>query len=313
MNYYISDTHFGYQKIAEQSGFTDTDAYNESVIRRINQRVADEDTLFLLGDLSCYQQDPSEFIKRLNGRKILITGNHDARWIKHRHVRKLFREIHPYLLVKDAGTKIFLCHYPMAEWDGTFKGYWHFYGHIHNEKGIGAERIMRYVPRAVNVSIQKIGEPKTAEELFAIRKRGGADMSSENELGKFVREKRTEKGLSQRELAYAAGISNAEISRLEAGKRKASSPAVLKAIAKALNVPVEVLLEKSGIIEEGKRAVDKTLGEIGDMPLPQAGQSSIQQKRSIEEQTFISVDDLTDDEIADIMRYIEFIKSKRDS
>ena len=49
------------------------------------------------------------------------------------------------------------------------------------------------------------------------------------------------------------------------------------------------------------------------MPLPQAGQSSIQQKRSIEEQTFISVDDLTDDEIADIKRYIEFIKSKRDS
>lgn len=138
-------------------------------------------------------------------------------------------------------------------------------------------------------------------------------MSSENELGKFIREKRTEKGLSQRELANAAGISNAEISRLEAGKRKASSPAVLKAIAKALNVPVEVLLEKSGIIEEGKKAVDKALDEIGDMPVPQAGQSSLKQKRSFEEQTFISVDDLTDDEIADIKRYIEFIKSKRDS
>ena len=138
-------------------------------------------------------------------------------------------------------------------------------------------------------------------------------MSSENELGKFVREKRLEKDMSQRELANAAGISNAEISRLESGKRKASSPAVLKAIAKALNVPVEVLLEKSGIIEEGKKAVDKALDEIGDMPVPQAGQSSLKQKRSFEDQTFISVDDLTDDEIADIKRYIEFIKSKRDS
>lgn len=138
-------------------------------------------------------------------------------------------------------------------------------------------------------------------------------MSSENELGKFIREKRTEKGLSQRELANAAGISNAEISRLEAGKRKASSPAVLKAIAKALNVPVEVLLEKSGIIEEGKRAVDKALGEIGDMPLSQAGQGSFQQKHSFEADTYISVEDLTDDEIADIKKYIEFIKSKRGS
>lgn len=179
MNYYISDTHFGYQKIAEQSGFTDTEAYNEAVIRRINLRVADGDTLFLLGDLSCYQQDPSEFIERLNGMKILITGNHDTRWIKHRHVRKLFSGIHSYLLVRDAGTKIFLCHYPMAEWDGTFKGYWHFYGHIHNEKGIGAERIMRYVPRAVNVSIQKIGWPKTAEELFEIRR------SEEEKMSKY--------------------------------------------------------------------------------------------------------------------------------
>lgn len=138
-------------------------------------------------------------------------------------------------------------------------------------------------------------------------------MSSENELWKFVREKRIEKDMSQRELASAAGISNAEISRLEAGKRKASSPAVLKSIAKALNVPVEVLLEKSGIIEEGKRAVDKALGEIGDMPLPQAGQSSFQQKDSFEAGTYISVEDLTDDEIADIKRYIEFIKSKRGS
>ena len=138
-------------------------------------------------------------------------------------------------------------------------------------------------------------------------------MSSENELGKFIRGKRTEKGLSQRELANAAGISNAEISRLEAGKRKASSPAVFKAIAKALNVPVEVLLEKSGIIEEGKRAVDKALDEIGDMPLPQADQGSLQQEHPFEAETYISVDDLTDDEIADIKRYIEFIKSKRGS
>ncbi|HCJ08029.1 MAG TPA: XRE family transcriptional regulator, partial [Lachnospiraceae bacterium] len=49
-------------------------------------------------------------------------------------------------------------------------------------------------------------------------------MSAENVLGSYVREKRNEKGMSQRELANASGISNAEISRLESGKRKASSP-----------------------------------------------------------------------------------------
>ena len=70
-------------------------------------------------------------------------------------------------------------------------------------------------------------------------------------------------------------------------------------------------LGKSGIIEEGKRAVNKALGEIGDMPLPQAGQGSFQQNDPFEAHTYISVEDLTDDEIADIKKYIEFIKSKR--
>ena len=138
-------------------------------------------------------------------------------------------------------------------------------------------------------------------------------MSSENELGKFVREKRIEKDMSQRELANAAGISNAEISRLESGKRKASSPAVLKAIAKALNVPVEVLLEKSGIIEEGKKAVDKALDEIGDMPVSSFGKSSITPSQPDKKRSLIDTDDLTEDEVADVKQYIEFLKSKRKS
>ena len=133
-------------------------------------------------------------------------------------------------------------------------------------------------------------------------------MSAENVLGSYVREKRNEKGMSQRELANASGISNAEISRLESGKRKASSPAVLKAIAKALNVPVETLLEKAGIIEEGKQHVDKALEEIGDMPVSSVGQSSVQQNRSIEEQTFISVSDLTDDVFSQNCRLVFILK-----
>ena len=43
-------------------------------------------------------------------------------------------------------------------------------------------------------------------------------------LGEYISLKRKEKGWSQRELAAASNISNAEISRLESGKRKEPSP-----------------------------------------------------------------------------------------
>lgn len=39
-------------------------------------------------------------------------------------------------------------------------------------------------------------------------------------LGEYISNKRKEKGWSQRELAAASNVSNAEISRLESGKGK---------------------------------------------------------------------------------------------
>jgi len=38
-------------------------------------------------------------------------------------------------------------------------------------------------------------------------------------IGKYIADLRTEKGMSQRELAERSGLSNTEISRLESGKR----------------------------------------------------------------------------------------------
>ena len=52
---------------------------------------------------------------------------------------------------------------------------------------------------------------------------------------------------------------------------------------------------------------------IREKPLPRTGQGSFQQQHPFEAYTYISVEDLTDDEIADIKKYIEFIKSKRGS
>lgn len=71
-------------------------------------------------------------------------------------------------------------------------------------------------------------------------------------FGDYLKSLRESKGLSQRQLAYLAGLSNTEISKLESGGRKKPSPAVLKKIAPHLGVPYEELLKKAGIIESGE-------------------------------------------------------------
>lgn len=110
-------------------------------------------------------------------------------------------------------------------------------------------------------------------------------------LGEYISNKRKEKGWSQRELAAASNVSNAEISRLESGKRKEPSPAVLKEIAVALSVPYEEILQAAGILDES--AVDKGKAFV-------ASQS---------EQTIPA--DLTEDELAEVKKFVDFLISKR--
>jgi transcriptional regulator with XRE-family HTH domain len=66
---------------------------------------------------------------------------------------------------------------------------------------------------------------------------------SPRRLSTMVKELRATRGLSQRELAKLAGITNPYITLIETGQRKNPSLAVLKKLAKALGVPVTTLLE----------------------------------------------------------------------
>lgn len=69
--------------------------------------------------------------------------------------------------------------------------------------------------------------------------------------GDYLRTKRLEKGMSQRQLAAVSGISNSEISRIEAGDRQNPSPAVLRLLAGALGLPYEELLAEAGYLQPG--------------------------------------------------------------
>jgi calcineurin-like phosphoesterase family protein len=80
----LSDHHFGHKNIgewepdriirAEELGFF---SFEEMLIQKHNTVVKDTDVCLFLGDFSF--SSPAEWIKKLNGIKILIRGNHDTR------------------------------------------------------------------------------------------------------------------------------------------------------------------------------------------------------------------------------------------
>lgn len=198
MNYYISDLHLGCSYIAERSHREHQDnmkAMNQDIIEKINGVVTSKDTLFILGDVSCYDYKPVKDLIAMKCKKILIIGNHDKRWLHHRSFTDCFEDIYDNLIVKEEDKKIFLSHYPMAEWDGYFKGIYQFYGHIHNSD-IGAAQLMKLFKTACNVSYDILGKPMTAKEIIESRERNYniSDISLESIINALTIEKGEQNG-----------------------------------------------------------------------------------------------------------------------
>jgi transcriptional regulator with XRE-family HTH domain len=75
-------------------------------------------------------------------------------------------------------------------------------------------------------------------------------------LGDYIRDQRTAGGVSLRQLARLAGVSNPYLSQIERGLRKPSAE-ILQQIAKGLRISAEALYVQAGILEqrEGTGAV----------------------------------------------------------
>jgi len=74
------------------------------------------------------------------------------------------------------------------------------------------------------------------------------------EFGAYLRQLRESKGLGLNQLALKAGISNAELSRIENGVRKRPSPVILIKLASALHHPVEDFYRRLGYLSDKQPA-----------------------------------------------------------
>ena len=171
--FFTADLHFGHSEIIEfcDRPFEDVTEMNKALINNWNARVTNDDHVYIVGDLYYGGRDGAgvdeavKIVKRLNGVLHLVAGNHDFPYLKNMEYHYLFADVDQIRYLKHGSEQIFLCHYPMAEWSGYFRGSWHIYGHVHNAKNTAYD-YMRNQERALNAGVDICDfMPVTFEEL----------------------------------------------------------------------------------------------------------------------------------------------------
>lgn len=131
MDWFTSDTHFNHAKIIKHCNrpFMDAETMNLALIAYWAESVKAGDSVYFLGDF-CLGREPSalEILAKLPGRKILVTGNHDGARIKASHH---WSHVYDYFELSERNTKLVLCHYPFAVWNGSHHGSINLHGHSH--------------------------------------------------------------------------------------------------------------------------------------------------------------------------------------
>lgn len=97
-------------------------------------------------------------MQELPGHKHLLLGNYDDPNLVNR--LDVFDSVFRMKTIDDTldeeKVRVFLCHYPFAEWPGFYGGAYPVYGHIHTTLGHGY-RAMYDQDRAFNASVEILG------------------------------------------------------------------------------------------------------------------------------------------------------------
>jgi calcineurin-like phosphoesterase family protein len=91
------------------------DEMHQDIIKKWNATVKSKDVVFILGDVSFGKfEETKEIISKLNGKKILIRGNHDERFTSAQWIEMGFCDVRDVFVVKKDSEKWILCHFPYA-------------------------------------------------------------------------------------------------------------------------------------------------------------------------------------------------------
>ncbi len=150
MKYYIADCHFSDNKARQMDKrpFESVAQMNEVMIERWNETVKkNRDEVYIIGDFCVGRaEETMGILSKLKGKKYLITGNHDMKFLHDKKLDKeIFQWIKPYAEIRDNNRKVVLSHYPIICYNGQYHGNmtYMFYGHVHNTRDY--ENVKRFV------------------------------------------------------------------------------------------------------------------------------------------------------------------------
>ena len=162
--YLTSDSHFNHLNIMKfcKRPFKSVEEMNEALIANWNEKVPEDGIVFHLGDFAwgpINQWRP--IVERLNGKIILIKGNHDQKQLKSQaQFDELFEYSTMQMMIEVEKRKCYLNHYPFLCYAGVYRDpkglVYNAYGHVHsgpNKKGQDMPRLVNCLPTQYDVGV----------------------------------------------------------------------------------------------------------------------------------------------------------------
>ena len=173
--WFTSDLHFFHKGVLsfceDTRPWEDLETMHEGLIGEWNSKVKPDDIIFHLGDFSFKGKSATEdVLSQLNGRKIMILGNHD------KVLRSAIKTgthgiefIGDYLEIRINGTKVCMSHFPMASWNQQGRGSLMLFGHTHGSyKPDGRTMDVGYDNFGTILSADSVLEYLLSKEIYTV-------------------------------------------------------------------------------------------------------------------------------------------------
>lgn len=168
--YFTSDLHFYHDKIIKHVGrpFYTYEDMNQKLVDNWNCLIKAADEVYILGDIMMKgARYATEILSQLKGIKYLVRGNHDG-FLDNPDFEqeRFFRWVKDYHELVYQNTRFVLCHYPILEWNGFYKGAIHLHGHQHNHEDYNYRNLQQKIWRydvGVDANYMK---PVSAEDIL---------------------------------------------------------------------------------------------------------------------------------------------------
>ena len=169
MIYYIADTHFGDERVMRLANrpFQSVGQMNKVLTENWNSIVTADDEVYIVGDFAISDDVACDALKRLNGKKHLVLGNHDRVLSKS---LKQFESVDTICKIVDGDKTVLLCHYPLLSYEDSIYGSYQVFGHIHNNPNDIATQLQKYLLRSFHAGVDVTDfKPCSLQDLIDLK------------------------------------------------------------------------------------------------------------------------------------------------